>query len=605
MLYRKKIEREKNHQHRNVAAVGDDDTPTSTSSSAVQRQQALLSLTGEEQLSLLEETMSVSDILACRSAAKTSLMRSNSSNFEIVDVQRKDGVATESCWMKIPTLADMEDLFQTFDFTPDTDVEDASGLSFDIQILSMIRIPRIECLMYSSIHDLDMSLTCVNLAGGHVNNLGGNTYAMASMRTFSITTPRGSSIHPPVESRGPCMTVHYNGEKTVLDVDMSNGLCACAVLSDIDSLMKSLPVPSSNAYSLHWMQSAVEMEKFAYCLETIERLEHVGHFLNMTLALGQTEVSLGDFEISLESANVCSAAESDTLVEIRRIYGIMRSFVSSCGGGGDGQRSRDVLRECIHSLEDRLLYKTMDVSIRTLRILHDGYVILQPLDGTLGIKLNRLFGDFSHPQMMVDFSSGSLLLDMYTAALESLIDVQSSFISSQYVPEDARVDETMSICMHWPRMYVRWLDDRFDTTQCSLGSGKGSVRVRTSSIQTSKEIHASIDGIELLHANGMKNIDIPLVECSIPYVARMVSLESLGVDVIQLPGSTKASMNIEGLSLIGDEKDCSNFIRRRKVNEASSIAVGYVETQDEGISLDVSVSNIDMGHGTVIRSSIV
>lgn len=64
-------------------------------------------------------------------------------------------------------------------------------------------------------------------------------------------------------------------------------------------------------------------------------------------------------------------------------------------------------------------------------------------------------------------------------------------------------------------------------------------------------------------------------------------------------------MNIEGLSLIGDEKDCSNFIRRRKVNEASSIAVGYVETQDEGISLDVSVSNIDMGHGTVIRSSIV
>jgi len=444
----------------------------------------------------------------------------------------------------------------------------------------------------------------VNVAGGHVNNLDGTMYGMASMQTFSVSTPRGSSMEP--HGNGACIEVHYNGgSKNALQVDMLAGLSAHVMLPDIDSLIQCLPAPSANAYSLHWIQSAIEMEKFAYCMETMERLEQVGNFLNINLALGPTDIVVGHFEVSLESVRVSSVAENDTLLEIRRIYGLMKSLVASVG---DGERSIDLsetLHECIHILEERLLYKTMEISVDTAGILHDGYTILEPLRGILGVKLNRLFGDFSHPQVMLDVSSGSILLDMYNAALASLMDIQSSFMAIQDVPkDDARADETMSIRIQWPRMQLRWLDDGFET-QSRVVSGEGHVSVRTSSVHMNRDINVSVHNIELLQTNGMKNIDIPLMKCSIPYVARMISLESVDIGVMHIPCSTKISMKTSGISLIGEEeRDCSNFIRSRKLNESSSIEVSYVE-ENQQESVDISVSNIDIGHGTVLRSSLI
>ena len=588
LLYRKRIERE-----RDQSALGEE-------VGSQTQEQGLLSATGETQLSLLEETMSVSDILACRSAAKTSLMRSR--NYEILDVKNNDGVATESCWVKIPTLADMEELFQTFDFTPDN-TEETPPRSFDIQFLSMMRIPRFECRVHSALHALDASMVCVNVAGGHVSNLDGNTHVMGSMQEFSLRTSRGSFIEPNVLSM-PCAEFHYNGGNSALHVQIPTGLSSRVVLADIQSLIQSLPVPSADAYALHWMHSAVEMEKFAYCMETMERLEQVGNFLNLDMILGPVEIVLGDFEIALESLGIRSATESDNFQELRRIYGLMKSFSSSIGGAQRSVEFSRTLAECIQILEDQLIYKNLDVSISNFRVTHAGHPILHDLNGTIGVKMNRLFGDFSHPQMLLDFASGPILLDMYDAALASFMDVQSTFMSfGDAYTDNPSVDETTRVCMSWPELQLRWLDGDFES-QSSIVSGDGRITTQSTSLQTTTEVFASVNRIEILHTNGMKNIDIPIAGFSIPYVARLISVDSIILDAVQMPCSQKVHVKCLGLSLIGDKNDSSNFIRCQVPYNLSSIEASFVEKQ-EGSSIDIAVSNMDIGHGTVLRSSLV
>lgn len=589
LLYRKKIERE-----RDQSALGEE-------VGSQTQEQGLLSATGEAQLSLLEETMSVSDILACRSAAKTSLMRSRS--YEILDVKNNDGVGTESCWVKIPTLADMEELFQTFDFTPDN-TEDAPSRSFDIQFLSMMRIPRFECRVHSALHALDASMVCVNVAGGHVSNLDGNTHVMGSMQEFSLSTSRGSFMEPNVLNL-PCAEFHYNGGKCALHVQIPTGLSSRVVLADIQSLIQSLPVPSADAYALHWMHSAIEMEKFAYYMETMERLEQVGNFLNLDMVLGPVEIVLGDFEIALESLGIQSTTESDNFQELRRIYSLMKSFSSSVGSAQRSVELSRTLPECIHILEDQLIYKNMDVSISNFRVTHAGHPILHSLNGTSEVKMNRLFGDFSHPQMMLDFASGPILVDMYDAALASFMEVQSTFMSFQNACTDnPSVDETTRVCMSWPQLQLRWLDGVFES-QSSILSGDGRITMQSTSLKKSTEIFASVNHIEILHANGMKNIDIPMAGFSMfPYVARMISVDSIILDAVQMPCSQKVHMKCLGLSLIGDKNDSSNFIRCQVPDNVSSIEASYVESQ-AGSSIDIAVANMDIGHGTVLRSSLV
>eukprot|EP00889_Picochlorum_renovo_P006649 jgi/Picre1/33679/NNA_001158.t1 len=118
LLYRKKIEKEVREGLTKSDLVGSSDVGVSQS----------LSLVGENQLALLEESMSVSDILACRTAAKRSLDHRGSQlvgkssdstkigNYELVDNLSGEDTS-ESCWVKIPSLADMEELFKAVDFS--------------------------------------------------------------------------------------------------------------------------------------------------------------------------------------------------------------------------------------------------------------------------------------------------------------------------------------------------------------------------------------------------------------------------------------------------------------------------------------------------------
>lgn len=598
LLYRKKLERE----------MDKGDALTGGLLQQHEAQQGLLSSTGERQLSLLEETMSVSDILACRSAAKTNLMRSSasSSNFELLDVKDKDGVSTmESCWMKIPTLAEMEELFRAVDFSPDSNPGESPG-GFNIQLMSMARIARVECHFSSTSQALDAVVTCMDVGCGHVNNLDGNTYAMGSIQGFSVKTSRDSIIEPLKAVNDPCFQMHYNGETNGLHVDMSTGLSVRLALDDVGSIIQSLPVPSADSYSLHWIQSAIEMEQFAYYMETMQRLEKVGYFVNINLALGPTMVGLGDFEVALDSLEIRSTKESDSLLELRRIYGLMKSFISSAEARGSADVREKVL-ECIHVLEDRLIYKDMQVSLENARIEHNGYCILRPIRSIIGVKMNRLFGDFSHPQLLLDLSFGSLFLDMYNSVLASLQDIQSCLLPSALVDisSEKRIDETTSIRMNWPGLQIRWLDDQFEP-QFSIVSGDGSIGVRASSSQPDKTISASLHEIKIFHTKGMDGIQMPMVDFNIPYIARVISIDSISLDVVQMSCSTKAHVKSFGLSLVGDEKDCRNFIKYPKHDgNVSSIEATFEEDQDLGTSVDISVSDIDVGHGTILRALIV
>lgn len=619
LLYRKKIEKEAERDRGTLASSSASSMRMTASGDCEEtrtpdeiQQHRLLSAIGEKQLSILEETMSISDILACRSAAKTSLMRTSisSPNFEILDVDKNvhNGSPTESCWMKIPTLADMEELFKAVDFTPDSET-DAISAGFDIQILSMIRMPLVECRVCSLSNALDVSMTVGDIACGLVNKLDGNMYAMGSIQWFSLTTPRSSRIEPKASSsfassnRGdPCLDVHYNGEENILQVNMLSGLCAQIVLDDIESAIQSIRVPSCDSYSLHWMQSAIEMEKYAYCLETMERLQKVGNFLNIDMAMGPAVISIGDFELNMKSLKVRSSKESNNLQDLRHTYELMRSLLSSIEAR-ESAKFVEVVRESVSVLKERLIYKDVEITISDACITHNNSNVLHPLEIILAMKMNRLFGDFSNPQLMLDFSLGAIMLDVHNSALVSLMEARSNIQAPKKMPSDKRIDEATSICIAWPRLQVRWLDSDL-VDQLSIISGNGRLGVQASSMQIKRNISASIDDFQFMYGKEMESVRIPILGQNIPYFARTFCLDRIVLNVVQLPCSTKLHMNSSGISLTGDEKDPSNFIKSSNLSSISSIEVTFADKLGDGISAEISVCNIDIGHGTVFRSFI-
>lgn len=88
-------------------------------------------------------------------------------------------------------------------------------------------------------------------------------------------------------------------------------------------------------------------------------------------------------------------------------------------------------------LEDRLIYREVDVTLANFSVEYDGIPVVHPLQGTARAKINRLYGDFSHPQIVAELALGEVSVDMFDACLSSLIQLQDALATPEVAPGEA------------------------------------------------------------------------------------------------------------------------------------------------------------------------
>ena len=561
LLYKKKIERESigsTHRPVELNKVHLSDYESGIGASSV------LSAVGEKQISLLEDSMSVSDILACRAVVKKSLLHRTSSEpaFELLGMtsSNRDGsIATESSWVKIPSLSDMEDLFRAVEFTPQ---EEDKGVGLPIQILAMVNLPCFSCKVADCPSMLDIEMSLKDIAFGFVSNLEDHSYAMGTIGEVQVHSALDSNLCPNMDTKtmngnvgnDSFISIQYNSLSKRMVLDISQGLMVNLVAEDVGNIINCIPLQSPEAYSIHWVRSAVSMEQNAYCIETMERLQTLGSFVDFNIHLGPTKIRLKDMEMCLESLDVKTLMESENFEELQQLHSSLSSMLQA------GTRLLDaglIIQNSIHSLEDRLLYKEIDVSVGLLSVTHRKVPVLFPVDASMTFKMNRLVGDFVHPQAIFQLNIGSISLDLCDNVLESLADIQSEVFPMQKHTRDD-VQETIHLEIVWSKVTARWLDNLMKH-QFSIHADEGRVETRMS-LPTSQTMLANIQGIQLVHTKGMENIAIPLARIQIPYFARIISLEKFVFDLEQRHLFKKIHAKVAGLNLVGDGKDRSNFI---------------------------------------------
>lgn len=210
-------------------------------------------------------------------------------------------------------------------------------------------------------------------------------------------------------------------------------------------------------------------------------------------------------------------------------------------------------------------------------------------------------------QVVAELILGKVSVDMFDACLASFFQLHKALESSESAPADAwRIQRTISVGAGWPSARVRWLaDDDTFRHQFSVDTGRSAVSARMS-FPHSKSADASLDvsDFRLLHSKGMESIRIPMVDVQIPYFARSFSLDRLAFGMKDRPKSMELQFESTGIALAGDGKDTSNYIRSTTQAEAS-IRASYVERAGEPSTVDVTLSNLDIGHGTLMRAVVL
>lgn len=551
LLYRKKIEREVREGLAKGDLTGSSDVAVSQS----------LSLVGENQLALLEESMSVSDILACRTAAKRSLdhrathqagKSSNSTkigNYELLDnFSRED--TSESCWVKIPSLADMEELFKAVDFSPDERVAEQSSSGLNIQMLLMVHVPTSQVEICNNTGTVDMCVRLANIACGFVSSLGKASYCMGSLESMSCSSPNGSFVNSVVNDSLSFVKLEYSSLTKCIQADIS-GIQIKAVPQDIHSIFHSIPVQSPEAYSLQWMRSALSMEKIGYCVETVQRIKSLGNFIDFAIQLGEVSVEIHDLQMSFSSLTLGTLMESENFDELHRVYNVISSLRPQ-------EEASRVVQDAMQALEHRLIYKALDIQVESLAVHHHEFMVLNPVSFGVSTKMNRLLGDFSHPQVILGISFTSIDLQANDEVIRALMYIADEFTQTtdsfhrENVPE-----ETLEVSVDWSAMKVGWFDDN---KQFSVRTEAGMVSSQTS--MSTSVFQTKINSIEMEHLTGIGNIEMPVFNLCIPYIAKVLQIGYFTGTNEKSKMSRSASFKLYDFSLTGDGSDPSNFIKR-------------------------------------------
>ena len=369
---------------------------------------ASMSAIGERELARLEERLSMSDIAACRAVALgcagwrerrvqgAQRLESCIESADSVTTRRAQAALASSTisstsstlWSKIPALAEMEErLFQALD------VEESSALGgegadddllsdettpslFDLQVLAVVQVPRASASMHCNTFGLDASMLVSDVVCGYVNDvresdvdvssmppMSNTAYAMMSMPNLEVSTKRDTHMR----LKSP-LNVEYIGMDNVVRVDLSQGMEMRVAPEDIRGMIDSIPAASQESYSMHWIETAISMEKKAYCIETVRRLQRLGNFVDFDARLGPTVVDVEglDIRIGLHELTLRTAMESDNFEELRRIYRIISSWGitdtaevadTGVGGGATSSPSSNAkmtsAKSAMQALEDR------------------------------------------------------------------------------------------------------------------------------------------------------------------------------------------------------------------------------------------------------------
>ena len=620
---------------------------------------ASMSAVGENEIERLERLLSVSDVVACRAVAirsadsggsrarpaagpadaPESASTSGGADDLVVfgDGMRPDGSnqgtaravnpKSSVLWSKIPALVDMEEqLFQALDIesqenvVPDQEDGDIMAVSSSskIQFLATLQVPQARAKVQSQTFGLDATLILSDSMLGYISDVSDDVdvssmaalppvstssaaYAMASVRHMEMTTPRNTHVcfNSPLQ-------MEYLGMSNVIRVDMARGMDARVAPADIRVLVDCIPAPSPESYSLHWIETAISMEKKAYCIETVQRLQRLGNFVDFDVRIGGLELTVVglDIRIGLGMVALRTAMESNNFEELRNIYRIISSFDAAVDAATDGETP---VRSAMQMLEDRLIYKEIDVTLGNFSVEYDGIPVVHPLQGTARAKVNRLYGDFSHPQVVAELALGEVSVDMFDACLSTLIQLQDALVTPEVAAGDTwRIQRTISAGVGWEALRLRWLaGDVALRHQFSVHAGRSSVHTRVSFPRSrSSDVSLDVTDFQVLHSKGMESIDIPLVEVQIPYFARSFSLDRLTFNMKDRPHLMDVRFETTGILLAGDRKDASNYVRSTTRSDAS-IRASFVQRAGEAASIGAVVSNIDVGQGTLMRAMVL
>lgn len=553
LLYRKKIEKEMNEGLTKGDLVANSDVRVSQS----------LSLVGENQLLLLEESMSVSDILACRTAAKRSLDHSGTrqlgkapnstkiGNYELVDNLSGETETLDSCWVKIPTLADMEELFKAVDFSPEENGAEQSPSGLSIQTLMMLHVPTSEFEFRNNARTVDMCVKFTDIACGFVSALGEASYSMGSLQRVSCSSSKGSFINSVANGSLSFLKLEYSSSTKCVQADIS-GLQIKAVPQDVQSFLSSIPVQSPEAYSLQWMKSALSMEKLGYCIETVQRIKSLGNFIDFVVRLGETSVDVNDLEMSLSGLTLGTLMESKNFDELHRVYNVISSLAPQ------DEASR-VVQDAMQALENSLIYKALDFQVDRLAVYHHQFSVLKPVSFSVSTKTNRLLGDFSHPQIILGISFSSIALQANDEVIRSLLYITDEFKRIDHgIHEEDHPEETLEIRVDWSSMLVGWFDNKHELLSARTEVGMISSQTSMSTF----EAHAKINSIEIEHLRGMENIEMPVFGLCIPYMGKVLQIGHIAFEDEKSKNSRSANLEIYDFGLMGDTNDPSNFIKR-------------------------------------------
>lgn len=412
LLYRKLLERNPRVQEslgRSVPSGSDlvlSGNSFGENNSSVQKK--VLSDTGEQKLKELEDSLSVSDILACRTAAEKSLLIKTSkassglgsrndsmegqTSVFMDDLRHKDEEPA-SCWVKIPTLSDIEELFHAVDFDPSKEPSTTNAsIPLFVAIVS-IEIPLVGFSLIPSIPSQRLDAKILGLHG---------TLEADAGRVSARIIVDGCSAHVNdgmrfeyFGSQVPFVYITYNPKLHKLRIKVAE-IEFTSNFKTIISIVDSIPAPSLDSYQSLWLTSARDMSPKAYSKVRAELLKSLASYMDISVSLGRIRACLEDFEVSCEDLTLMTVHEGKQFAELSRVHAVLQAISSFNESQGSTQTW-----EAISELEDRLLFKPIVAKFGNLGLLHHGHQLLYDISFEVVTDVNRLFGDFTKPSIKI------------------------------------------------------------------------------------------------------------------------------------------------------------------------------------------------------------
>eukprot|EP00890_Picochlorum_soloecismus_P002885 jgi/Picsp_1/3598/NSC_06435-R1_vacuolar protein sorting-associated protein vps13 len=609
LLYRKKLERDsglliaqKPYQGTVVSQKGDP--------SGDEQGRSILSEVGEKQLRILEYMLPISDILACRKAAKQSLLsshakqlpnRSLSSNnvFEEYELLDNPGLKSDkkSSWVKIPTLADLEDLFDAVDFDPDQSV---SWHGSSLTVLAMVHVPRfivnlrVECDQiedYKAIFD--------NMAVGFASLV--KKKAVGSFRVEGCQVLNGDRTLLS-QQKGPSMLVQagFSAKDNSLDVLLGEIELNCLPV-DILVLSPFVPAPSLDSYWIEMMESAYNIGRKGYATTLASRLQKMSSSYNLTISTEKFQVALGELCLVCRGILCETKTQPETVQREQSTYSVLSALNHK-----DSVQDSFLVLDAIEMLEKILLFNHLQTTINSVCISCEGFVLLHSSQTTIDTKLNRVLGDCSQPAMnnsiklnriSLRASQGvtRVLQDLLPESIPSFGEASSSSLNRMYAPKSL-------LSVNLPCFEIDLLDEYAQSALLELRTGEINFRLESSFQTVSLNLKLENFSLAILAA-----CSSPLRTCNIwgidfPFIAKLLKSSSIEIEYSSeyFRSLNRYSVKLLDFCLKGLESEPGNFISRMNPDAASVVDLCASRDRDSYV-ISASIFNMHLGYKTLLR----